>query len=433
MKRYTVRSLMAELNRVVNSRYPGIEVEGEISQINRPASGHAYIKLRDGDALLNGVVWRSTWQGLRYQPTPGERVICRGRLSVYDRQGSCQIEVRHIEPAGAGKLAAEIARRLARLRADGLLDPARKKPLPRVPRYVGVATSPTGAAVQDFLKVSRERFPAARILVSPCTVQGENAAGSVVAAMDLLLQDGRSEVIVVTRGGGAKTDLLAFQDEFLARFIAKCPVPVVSAVGHQIDTTLADLVADAVAPTPSAAAMTVLPDGRAWARAVDEAAMSLQASMLRSLQRRRQRVTHARQRLRHPGERLVLVRRRLELARGRLTSLTRAQIQRGRQRLTPVRPRLEAALLRRLPRHRQDVERLELRLQRAMSQLLAERRRRVVDAARRSEALSPVQVLQRGYAIVTGPDGVVMSTEAVEPGDTIEVRVQDGVVRATVE
>ncbi len=305
MRRYSVSALTRELHDLLAARYPVIEVEGEVSNLAVPGSGHAYLTLRDADAVLGAVAWRTTWRALAWRPERGDAVVARGHLGVFGGKGAYQLYVTDIRRAGEGALAAEIARRKARLEAEGLLDPRRKRPLPRFPSVVGVATSLTGAALQDFLKVSGRRFPAARVLVAGCTVQGASAPASVVQAVELLVDDGRAEVIVVTRGGGSKEDLLAFQDEGLARYLALCPVPVVSAVGHQVDTTLCDLVADVVAPTPSAAAETVFPDGDLLRQRADEAGMALAAALARAVRWRRERVAATKARLRHPGQRLV--------------------------------------------------------------------------------------------------------------------------------
>lgn len=395
MRRYTVGALNREIQALLGGRYPAVEVEGEVVQVSLPASGHAYVTLRDvpdrpgtSGGQLNCVVWADTWRRTTYRPKNGDRVVCRGKVNGYPEKGTYQLYVTAIEAAGLGALQAQIAQRIARLQADGLLDPAKKRPLPRAPRFVGVATSRTGAALADFLKVSRDRFPAARILVAPCVVQGAEAASSVIRALDLLVEDGRSEVIVVTRGGGSKEDLAPFQDEQLARAIAACPIPVVSAVGHQIDTTIADLVADAVAPTPSAAALRVLPDGPALSQRVDEAAMALEAVMRRGLLVRRRKVETLLLRNRHPRERLAAIHRR--------------------------------------------AGDLEERLRRALDRRVERAHARVRAASGRLEALSPVAVLGRGYAIVLGPSGVVTDASAVADGDRLDVRLAQGALDAVV-
>jgi len=388
MRTYTVRALSAELDRLLNRSYPRLEVTGELAQCQVPSSGHAYLTLREEDAALSVVVWRDDWRRLDWRPQVGKRVLCRGRLGAYRGQGRYQLYANHVELAGEGKLEAQLKAIRARLQADGLLDPRRKRALPRVPRVIGLATSPTGAALQDFLRVSRERWPAARVLLAPCTVQGVDAAGSVVRALELLFDDGRADVVVVTRGGGSKSDLLAFQDEGLARWIATAPVPVVSAVGHEIDSTIADLVADAVAPTPSAAAVLVLPDAAATAQRIDEADAAMRAAMVRVLGARRTRMEALRARLRHPRHVLA---------------------QRG-ARTADLRARLVASAERRIERDRARHRALAGRLQ----------------------ALSPYGVLDRGYAIVRGPGGVVRGPEDVGSGDALSIRVARGAVDAVV-
>ncbi len=410
MRVLTVSELTAELAKLLGDRYPAIEVEGEVSQLAIPASGHAYLTLTDGESVLGAVAWRAAWQGMVWTPKRGDRVVCRGKIGVYPGKGAYQLYVHTIRKAGEGALAAEIARRKARLEAEGLLDPRRKRALPAMPRFVGVATSLTGAALQDFLKVSRDRFPAARILVSACTVQGTAAPASVVGALELLLEDGRSDVLVVTRGGGSKEDLLAFQDEGLARFLAHCPVPVISAVGHQVDTTLADLVADAVAPTPTAAAVLALPDRDRLAQGVDERLANLEGRVRRLIERRRLGVEALRRRLRHPGERLRDVRRRADDLERRLRALIARRQESGAARLAAVEARLLAAASTQRERRVARLARAEARLQ----------------------ALSPRAVLSRGYAVVRGPRGVLLRADEVAPGEALTVTLAHGELAATV-
>lgn len=388
MRQYTVTSLTAELDRLVNRAFPRLAVEGEISQISTPSSGHAYLTLRDGDAVLPCVVWRGDWSRIKTPPRTGDRVVCHGRLGLYAGQGRYQLYANRIEAAGEGELQRQLAEIRRRLDADGLLDPRRKRPLPTVPQIVGVATSLTGAALQDFLRVSRERWPAARILVAGCKVQGVDAAATIVRALDLLYEDGRSDVIVVTRGGGSRLDLLAFHDEGLARWIATGPVPVVSAVGHEIDTTIADLVADAVAPTPSAAAMLVLPDVAARAQWIDEAQFALEAVVQRMLRQRRARVLELAHRLRHPGRELAA--------------------------------------------NRSAVDALLQRLLAALQRRIAGERERLAGTEARLRALSPQGVLDRGYAIVEGPEGIVRDPGPLSPGDLLDIQVSAGRLRARV-
>lgn len=381
MRIYTVKTLSLELAKTFDRFWPRIAIEGEVAQINLPRSGHCYFQLREGDAVLGGILWRNDWERSTYRPNIGDRVQCRGKVGLFG--GKVQIYAHTIAPAGDGWMAKQIQERIERLRQDGLLDPQRKRPLPRFPRIVGVATSADGAAIADFLRVSGERFPATRILISPCSVQGPQAPASVVRALDLLEEHGGCEVIVVTRGGGSKEDLMAFMDEGLARRIAACKVPVVSAVGHAIDTTLSDLVADVVVPTPTAAAVEVLPDGHALAAHVDQGAGRLDRGMQRLLRRRRERLAGLQGRLRHPSAQLV--------------------------------------------RTRLALERLQTRMHRSTAALVQQRQNQVRAAEGRLNALSPLRVLGRGYALVRDPDGTVIhDTSQVAAGDPLTVRVGNG-------
>lgn len=382
MQKLGVKALAQQVDRLIGRAFATVAVEGELAQVQVPQSGHAYLVLREQDAVLHCVMWRTEWAQRGFDPRAGERLVVTGRVGTFPQQGRWQVYVHRIDRAGVGDLQRRLEEVRARLLADGLLDPRRKRDLPRFPRVVGVATSLKGAALQDFLRVSRERWPAARILVSGCTVQGEEAAGSVVRALDLLFEDGRSDVIVVTRGGGSRLDLLPFDDEQLARWIATAPVPVVSAVGHEVDTTIADLVADRVAPTPSAAALTVLPDRATYAERVDELLAGAERRARWHLGQRRARVRELAERLVHPA-------RRLSALEDRRRGLVH---------------RLHAAAQR-------HVERARARARQASARL---------------DALSPYAVLERGYAVVTGPAGVVRSPWEVSPGDALAVRVAGG-------
>ncbi len=409
-RRYTVAALLDEVGRIFQRHWPAIWVEGEVTQMTVAASGHAYFTLRDTEHQLPVVMFRGDWSQATYRPGVGDRVLLRGRLGIFAGQGRYQLYANAVLPAGDGAWARELAARRARLERDGLLDPRRKRPLPKFPAVIGLATSPTGAALQDFLRVSRERYPAARILLAPCTVQGAEAPASVARAIDLLVEDGRAELIVVTRGGGSKSDLLAFQDEGLARIIATCSVPIVSAVGHEIDTSLTDLAADAIAPTPSAAALLVLPDGAACAMRVDDQTAALTAAMGRIVAARRRELGGFSARLRHPGERLVAAgRRRVELVE-RATRALQRQIALSRARSLAAGERLELASARARDARRHRLERARGRL----------------------EALSPLGVLERGYAIVTSARGVVDDPSAVQVGDTVHIRVRRGALTAVV-
>jgi exodeoxyribonuclease VII large subunit len=387
--RLTVLALTQQIDRLLTRAFPAVSVEGELVQLQVPGSGHAYLTLQDLETVLTCIVWRNDWRQHTTLPKVGERVVAHGRLGVYAQHGKYQLYATRVERAGDGVRERKLAEIRERLRAEGLLDPRRRRPLPRFPRVVGVVTSLAGAALQDFLRVSGERWPFARILVSACTVQGQEAPSSVVRALELLYQDGRADVIVVTRGGGSKLDLVAFDDEQVARWIATSPVPIVSAVGHEVDAPLSDEVADAAAPTPSAAAVLVLPDGLALAQRIDEAELALTTGIGRHLEQRRRRLADLTRRLRHPAA------------------------------------RVEAAKVRRAE--------LVARLNQAVSHRLDAQRARLRALSAKLEALSPYGVLARGYAIVRAGEAVVKDPAQVAAGDALGVQLAGGELKVVVQ
>ncbi|HET6922750.1 MAG TPA: exodeoxyribonuclease VII large subunit, partial [Anaeromyxobacteraceae bacterium] len=254
----TVGELTRQLKAAMEPRFRDVWVSGEVSNARRQASGHLYFTLKDEEAQLAAVVWASNARKVKFDLRDGVAVLARGFVEIYPPHGKYQLIVQEIEPRGAGARALLLEQVKERLARDGLLDPARKRRLPFLPRRVGVATSPTGAALRDFVRVLHARHPGIAVLVAPCRVQGEGAAGTVISAVRSLAEAG-VDLVVVTRGGGSQEDLWEFNDERLARALATCPVPVVSAVGHEVDVTVADLVADARAATPTHAAQLVAP------------------------------------------------------------------------------------------------------------------------------------------------------------------------------
>lgn len=365
-------------------------LEGEIFNWRPAASGHIYFTLKDSQASIRCVIWRSNANRLIYTPSrDGEAVLAHGRISVYEAGGAYQFYVDDLEPVGQGALYAEFERIKARLAAEGLFDPARKRPLPPFPRRIGVVTSPDAAALRDILNVLRRRFPLAEVILSPTQVQGEDAPRQIIAALQTISRQ-PVDVIILTRGGGSIEDLWAFNDEAVARAVADCPVPVVSGVGHEIDFTIVDFVADVRAPTPSAAAELVSPE-------VEELARNL-ADLQKAL--------------------LDAVQNRLAQARDRLEAQTWAL-----QRLSPQV---------RLNSYRQQVDTLTARAGQAVRHTLSLHRSRLTALTARLEALNPQAVLSRGYAIVQKEGQIVHRTAQVAPGDSISVQVSDGTFGATV-
>ena len=415
---------------LVENAFPLVWVEGEISNCARPASGHVYFTLKDAQAQVRCAMFRQKAMLLRFRPGDGAHVLVRAKVSLYEGRGEFQLIVEHMEEAGEGALRREFERLKAKLEAEGLFDDARKRELPAMPRRIGIVTSPTGAAVRDVLSVLRRRFPLVEVEILPAQVQGADAPGQIVTMLRRAGAAGRHDVLVLTRGGGSLEDLWAFNDEALAREIASCPVPVVSAVGHEVDFTIADFVADLRAPTPSAAAELLVPHRDELARGARRLEQRIAQLTKRGLRERTQRLDHAIARLNasRPAERLASLRRRAEQARPRIERSLRAALAQRRERLRFARARLDAhhpaktahALRARL-----------LRIDAALATILARRiehgRRQLAALARALHAVSPLATLERGYAILQARDGrVVRSVAQASAGDALTARLGDG-------
>ena len=480
-KIYSVAELVNRAHRCIEHNFNGVHVEGEVTNLRIVSSGHAYFTLRDPEALLPVAMWRSALVRLRFQLHDGQRIRVYGRPGIYAAQGKFQLYAERAEPAGQGALLLQLEQLKARLAAEGLFARERKRPLPRWPRIIGVVTSASGAAIHDILKVARRRCPV-RILLAPAQVQGDDAPASIVRALTRLQAMPGVEVIILGRGGGASEDLWAFNDEAVARAVAACRVPVVSAVGHEVDTTICDHVADLRAAPPSHAAELVVPDRDACLAQFAPLRRRLGLAAHRRLlneQSRRERATHRLQALARrvflpPRRRLAALlarlevlhpRRRLDRDRKRLAALlARLHQQHPRHRLDLARRRL-ADLLARLhqqhPRHRLDLARYRLtallarlhqqhprhrlvltrrRLASALlalsqhgAQLPASARVRLATAARALHALSPLAVLARGYTVVRDAQArIVRDADQVQPGDELDLRLSRGALRTRV-
>jgi exodeoxyribonuclease VII large subunit len=411
-------------------------VEGELSNFSQPASGHWYFSLKDKDAQLRCAMFRMKNMLVGFTPRAGSQLLVRGRISVYEARGEYQLIVEHLEEAGLGALKREFERLKSQLAAEGLFAPARKRPLPRFPRRIGVVTSPTGAALRDILHILKRRYPPAAVLIYPTPVQGVAAAPALVRALSLASARRECDVIVLARGGGSLEDLWAFNDERLARAIHACSVPVVCGVGHEVDFTIADFVADARAPTPSAAAELVVPDRLACLEALERSAQRLTGGMRRELRVAAVRLetTERRLKLAHPGVRLQQQMQRLDDFSQRLGRAVRARVHHGRLRVSELKTRLA----RRSPQHelqeyRARHQQLQTRLSRAWEQTVARVAQRLALVQRGLHAVSPLATLTRGFAIVTRADGRVLSdAAAVAPGEEIEARLARGTLSARV-
>jgi exodeoxyribonuclease VII large subunit len=424
----------SSLNRLVRDLlgdvFPLVWIEGELSNVAKPASGHLYFTLKDNGAQVRCAMFKPKAGMLRFRPVDGMQVLLRAKVGLYEPRGEFQLVAESMELAGEGALQREFEQLKARLDAEGLFAQARKRQLPRYARRIGVITSATGAAVRDVLSVLGRRWPLAEVEVLPVPVQGREAPPAIAAMLRKASASGRYDVLLLTRGGGSLEDLWAFNDEAVARAIHASAVPVVSAVGHEIDFSIADFVADLRAPTPSAAAELLVPDAVTVGRHLQQLQQRMVTSQQRQLQAQAQRVDHllARLQTQRPQVRLARDRERLLHLQHRLSVVLREQSQLRQTRLE----RLHARLLAQHPRTQWSLLARRLaeqdqRLRRAITYTLERQQTALRHAGHALHAISPLATLERGYAILFDETGqVVRSVAAVSEGDTVNARVSDG-------
>lgn len=422
---------------LLEGAFPLIWVEGELSGVSRPGSGHLYFNLKDARAQVRCAMFKpkSTW--LKFAPRDGLRVLARGRLTLYEARGDYQLVLDHMEEAGEGALRRAFEELRARLTAEGIFSVERKRPLPAHPRRLGIVTSATGAAVRDVISVLARRFPLLDVEILPAQVQGASAAAQITTMLNRAAASGRYDVLLLTRGGGSLEDLWAFNDEHLARAIAASSVPVVSAIGHETDFTLVDFAADLRAPTPSAAAELLVPSQEDLARrlrALDARLQNLQAQRLRALIQRADRASLRLHGLR-PQARLQLLRQRQAEGLRRLAAAWQRQLDRERSRLRHSDAVLRAAHpRRRLARLHDRLALLGPRPHIAIARRLRDDALRLRALARSLHTISPLATVARGYAILQHDDGrVVRSVLDAAPGDALDARLGDGSLRVRVE
>ncbi len=434
---FQVSELNREVRALLEGHFPLIWVEGEISNLSIPASGHWYFTLKDSEAQVSCAMFRGRNRLVRFRPEQGMQVLVRARVSLYEQRGNFQLIVEHMEEAGHGALQRAFEALRARLAEEGLFDEARKQPLPAFPECLGVITSPSGAVIRDILQVLRRRFPGLPVLLYPVPVQGAEAVPAIVEALHRACSEAVCDVLVLARGGGSLEDLQAFNDERVARAIADCAIPVVSAVGHETDYTIADFVADLRAPTPSAAAELVSPDRqelladcRAWHETLIDA-------MLRRIESAALRLAHLRQRLeqQHPARRLEQHAQRIDELDLRLRNGMQITLRHHRQRLEHLRIRLrQQAPLIRLQHLEQQCGSLQQRLSGAMQHRLQREEQQLRGLAGRLHAYSPLATLERGYALPLKADGHLLhSIRETKPGEALALRLRDGWVDCRVE
>ncbi|HDZ09563.1 exodeoxyribonuclease VII large subunit [Pseudohongiella sp.] len=389
----SVSSLNRLARGLLEDCFPSVTVEGEISNLAQPGSGHWYLTLKDDGAQIRCAMFRNRNTSVRFRPTNGMQVVVRGKLSIYEGRGDYQLILDSMQDAGAGALQRAFDELKQKLTREGLFDAGLKQPLPAHVRHVAVITSPTGAVIRDIISVFRRRFPAMQVTVLPVPVQGQESAPAIIQALhnaERRRHELGIDVVLLARGGGSLEDLQAFNEESVARAIHACALPVVSAVGHETDITIADFVADLRAPTPSAAAELLSPDQAQLRMALQNQQNKLVRQMQTLLNQRSQQLDWLRKRLQHPG--------------------------------------------RRLQEQSQALIQLDARLQRAMLRFLEQRRSNLQMLARNLENISPLQTLQRGYSITRTPEGkLISSSSRVRPGDDIISTLATGQIISTVK
>jgi exodeoxyribonuclease VII large subunit len=435
---YSVARLATEVRYVLEGSFPLLWVRGELSNLAQPASGHVYFTLKDEAAQVRCAMFRARRLLLGFRPANGQQVVVRGRVTLFEPRGDFQLVIEHMEPGGEGALRLELERLKRRLAAEGLFAESAKRPVPPFPRQVGLITSPSGAAVHDLLTVLGRRFPALPVLIYPAQVQGVGAVESLIRALGLANARAECDVLILARGGGSLEDLAAFNDESLARAIRASAIPVVTGIGHEVDVSIADLVADRRAATPSAAAELVAPSAEHVAQRVAVLAARLARLEGRQIQGARQRLEGANRHLRllHPAARLQQEAQRLDQLERRLSEAVQARLREAQDRLFPQRSRLLGRSPKdRLVRASAALEGLTGRLRWAQGRVAEQCRQRLARAAGGLEARSPLATLARGYAIVTRvQDGAIVQSPAdAPPGTPIQARLREGRLRARVE
>ena len=451
---------VADLNhaarRLLETEFSMVFVAGEISNFARPSSGHWYFTLKDSGAQIRCAMFRNRNQSIRFTPRDGQQVIVRGKISLYEGRGEYQLIVEFVEEAGDGALRQAFEKLKSQLQAEGLFDAASKQPIPAMPRHLGIITSPTGAAIRDVLQVLKRRFPAIHVTVLPVAVQGEESPQQIVKALAMAnaYAEDPFDVILLTRGGGSLEDLWSFNTEPVARAIFASRLPVVCAVGHETDVSIADFVADLRAPTPSAAAELISPDGAEWLQTFIRYERRLASLITATFSQQRRHLQHLGNRMRHPGQRLQDFHQRLDDLELRLRGSFRHYL--GQFRIVDLEARLIRAIQRQIERaharldlatagiqvpdqiiesRQQQLSYLQQRLARQMRDSLDASRRQLVRSAERLNTVSPLATLQRGYAIVSTsdhPNVIVRDATTLTPGQQVSTRVRSGRFEATV-
>ena len=431
----SVSQLASKAKNLLERHLGKVWVEGELSNLARPSSGHLYFTLKDENAQVRCAMFRQNNRQLTFTPENGLQVLLKARVSLYPARGEFQLVVDEMEEAGEGLLRRRFEALKHKLQEEGLFDPAHKQPLPRLPNRIGVITSPTGAAIRDVLTVLARRFPSVPVLIYPTPVQGDGAAAEIAATLDLADRRRDCDVLLLTRGGGSLEDLWAFNEEIVARAVHRCSIPVIAGVGHEVDVTITDFVADLRAPTPSGAAELVVPDRRELHRGLADLSRRLRRmteQQVAALSKHYQQLQHRLGRV-HPGVRLESMSQQLDYLEERLLRRTSERLQGAQGQIAKLEQRLRGAH----PGHRLTVIERRLpdlmrALSRSMDRVIETKKQQLSLVSRGLQSVSPLATLERGYAIVTSDSRVVQSSSDVDVSDSIDVRLSEGSLEATV-
>lgn len=431
---FSVSELNQYAKEILENTFPMIWVEAEVSNLAQPSSGHIYLTLKDSQAQIRAAMFRTRNQRLRFKPKNGDQVLVKGRLSLYAPRGDYQMIVDTMEEAGLGALQRAFEALKRKLEGEGLFAEARKKPLPRHPKSLGVVTSPTGAAIQDILSVLKRRFPLLPVTIYPCAVQGEEAPAQIIRAIQQANQRAECDVLIVGRGGGSLEDLWAFNHEGLARCIADSPIPIVSAVGHQIDFTIADFVADVRAPTPSAAAEMLSQDAPELLGRFADLEQRLLAKFRQRLQQQQLQLTWLNKRLKHPGKQLEEQSQRLDLMEARLLANIKQRVKAVSLNLENLARRLSLqSPAKTIGDHQSRIQSLELRLLKAWQHDWLGKQQHLSFCAQQLNAVSPLATISRGYGILKDDSGhVIRSVSDTRPDDRVSAQLVDGTLECRV-
>ncbi|MBF5058344.1 exodeoxyribonuclease VII large subunit [Alcanivorax sp. 521-1] len=432
---YSVSRLNLEAQGLLEGSFPLIWLQGELSNLARPRSGHIYFSLKDDRAQVSGAMFRNRNSRLRFQPRDGQQVLVRARITLYVPRGGFQIIVEHMEEAGEGALRAQFDALKAKMEAEGLFAQERKRPLPAWPRQIGVITSPSGAAIRDILHVLKRRAPSIPVLIFPTPVQGAEAPAQIRAALERATARGDCDVLVIGRGGGSLEDLWAFNDEALVRAVAASPVPVVSAVGHEVDVALTDFAADVRAPTPSAAAELISPDGETLLSRLSVLARRQRQFMGLALRGQRQRLEGLTRRLqaRHPERQLEQTRQLVDEQQARLARALRQRLALLQSRWRPLDVRLrQQSPAQQVTRQAQRLAELRRRLPVPLTHQQRHLAQRLSGLGHRLNTASPLATLDRGYSLTLVEGEPLRSVEGLKEGQTVETRLAKGSFEATV-